>query len=105
MKKILRTDDEMRALMQEAIQSLHSILTKGEPLKVPETDQIIDMVFCYFLQSSVQSIPENLRGPYLTHRMTGLSRMIACGLEDIKGFDECEDCKNGTHSKTTHFDA
>lgn len=104
MKQKLRTDDEMKSLMQEVILAVHSIVTKGKPLRVPETDNIIDMLFAYFLESSVNSIPESLRADYLKYRMMNLSRIIACGLEDISGF-ECEDCKNGTHGKTAHFDA
>jgi len=100
----LKTDDEIKSLMQQTIQAVHSILTKEQPLKVPETDRIMDMLFSYFLESSVKSIPEFLRKDYLKYRMLELSRIVACGLEDIEGF-ECEDCKNGTHGKTAHFDA
>ncbi len=96
----MKTEKEMRSLMKECLHTVNTILIKNAPMKVPQTDEIIDIIFCYFIENSVRSLPKKLRKQYVEMRLVELSGKLMTTLEDFfKG--ECEACKNGTHDKQT----
>lgn len=99
-----RTEEQIHALQIKSLECLTEILTKDGNILVPQTDQVIDMIFCFFLQNSMESIPKERRMDYLEMRLQELSAKTArtiFGLLDV----DCMDCKNGTHAKTIHFNA
>ena len=81
----LRTDDEMQELMKDAIAGVFKVLNAQDNLRVPEADNIIDMIYCYFLNNSCESIPQNRRVDYIKNRMITLSMKLAHATEDIAG--------------------
>lgn len=100
----LRSDEEMADLIQQSIKAVTSVLDKEDNLRLPEADNIVDMVFCFFMRNSIESIPEEKRKNYLKMRLIDISMKIAHSVEDLAGM-ECPSCKDGTHTKTTHFNA
>lgn len=96
----MKTEEQIKELMRKSIGGIIEIL-QPHKLRVPETDDIIDMLFCYFISNSVSSIPEDLRKEYLQYRLMGISEKVAYSLEQNNIKIECEDCKNETHEKET----
>lgn len=99
---MIRTPEQMQELMTKSLEALKAILTNQGNMRVPQTDEVIDIIFCYFISNSMSSIPEVLRMEYLEMRMMELSRKVSGSVADLV---ECAHCKDSSHSKTTHFNA
>jgi len=101
---MIRTEEQMRQMMMDSMEALKGIFEKEGPMRVPQTDDIVNMIFAYFFANSLSSIPAEMRREYLEVRMIELSKVIAVSAEEYMK-TECPGCKDGTHSKTTHFNA
>lgn len=88
----MKTQEELADLVEKTVKSVVEIL-KDEGLKIPESDQITDIIFIFFLNSALDSIPENLRMSYLKNRLMTLSCAIHACIEDKDGIKK-EDIKS-----------
>ena len=80
---MMKTNEELHELMKESIEALHNVFVGNGKLRVPETDKIMEMVYCYFFTNSMSSIPRNLREIYIKDRLGIHGEMLTCTVNEV----------------------
>lgn len=66
----MKTEQELHELVGESILLLKNLfLNSKDPLRVPETDIIMEAIYCNFFINSITSIPKQLRHAYIENRI------------------------------------
>ncbi len=78
----MRTEEEIIALMQKSIEALRDIFNESGKLRIPETDQIVEMIYSYFFHTSISSLPAHLRHEYIKDRINAHGEMLT---ESVNG--------------------